>query len=49
MKYMDNDQFILLVAKHLFILSSLMLFKERYIVDVEWFPDWGLVPMFNGP
>ena len=23
--------------------------QGRYIVDVEWFPDWGLVPMFNGP
>ena len=23
--------------------------QGRYIVDVEWYPDWGLVPFFNGP
>ena len=23
--------------------------QGRYLVDVEWFPDWGLVPLLNGP
>ena len=23
--------------------------QGRYIVDVEWFPDWGLAPLLTGP
>jgi len=23
--------------------------QDRYIVDVEWFPDWGLAPLLTGP
>jgi hypothetical protein len=22
--------------------------QDRYMVDVEWFPDWGLAPFFTG-
>ena len=23
--------------------------QDRYLVDVEWFPNWGLAPLLTGP
>jgi len=51
-EYMDNGSPIhyqLLDGKTPIYIEFTDVIQGRYIVDVEWFPDWGLVPMFNGP
>ena len=50
--YMDNGlpiYYQLLDGKTPIYIEFTDVIQGRYIVDVEWFPDWGLVPMFNGP
>ena len=51
-EYMDNGlpkHYELLDGKTPIYIEFTDVIQGRYIVDVEWFPDWGLVPMFNGP
>jgi hypothetical protein len=51
-EYMDNGlpiHYQLLDGKTPIYIEFTDVIQGRYIVDVEWFPDWGLVPMFNGP
>ena len=51
-EYMDNGlpkHYELLDGKKPIYIEFTDVIQGRYIVDVEWFPDWGLVPMFNGP
>jgi len=51
-EYMDNGlpiYYQLLDGKTPIYIEFTDVIQGRYIVDVEWFPDWGLVPMFNGP
>ena len=51
-EYMDNGlpiHYQLLDGKMPIHIEFTDVIQGRYIVDVEWFPDWGLVPMFNGP
>ena len=51
-EYMDNGlpiYYQLLDGKTPIYIEFTDVIQERYIVDVEWFPNWGLVPMFNGP
>jgi len=51
-EFMDNDlpiHYQLLDGKTPIYIEFTDVIQGRYIVDVEWFPDWGLVPMFNGP
>jgi len=51
-EYMDNGLSIyyqLLDGKTPIYIEFTDVIQGRYIVDVEWFPNWGLVPMFNGP
>ena len=50
--YMDNGlpkYYELLNGKTPIYIEFTDVIQGRYIVDVEWFPNWGLVPMFNGP
>jgi len=50
--YMDNGlpkHYELLDGKTPIYIEFTDVIQGRYIVDVEWFPNWGLVPMFNGP
>ena len=50
--YMDNGlpkHYELLDGKTPVYIEFTDVIQGRYMVDVEWFPDWGLVPMFNGP
>ena len=50
-EYMDNGlpiYYQLLDGKTPIYIEFTDVIQGRYIVDVEWFPDWGLVPMFNG-
>jgi hypothetical protein len=50
--YMDNGlpkHYELLDGKTPVYIEFTDVIQGRYIVDVEWYPDWGLVPMFNGP
>jgi len=50
-EYMDNGlpkHYQLLDGKTPVYIEFTDVIQGRYIVDVEWFPDWGLVPMFNG-
>jgi len=50
--YMDNGlpiYYQLLDGKTPIYIEFTDVIQGRYIVDVEWFPNWGLVPMFNGP
>ena len=50
--YMDNGlpkYYELLDGKTPIYIEFTDVIQGRYIVDVEWFPNWGLVPMFNGP
>ena len=51
-EYMDNGlpiYYQLLDGKTPIYIEFTDVIQGRYIVDVEWFPNWGLVPMFNGP
>ena len=51
-EYVDNGlpkHYELLDGKTPIYIEFTDVIQGRYIVDVEWFPDWGLVPMFNGP
>ena len=51
-EYMDNGlpkHYELLDGKTPIYIEFTDVIQGRYIVDVEWFPNWGLVPMFNGP
>ena len=51
-EYMDNGlpiYYQLLDGKTPIYIEFTDVIQGRYIVDVEWFPDWGLAPMFNGP
>ena len=51
-EYMDNGlpiYYQLLDGKTPIYIEFTDVIQGHYIVDVEWFPDWGLVPMFNGP
>jgi hypothetical protein len=51
-EYMDNGlpkHYELLDGKTPVYIEFTDVIQGRYIVDVEWYPDWGLVPMFNGP
>ena len=51
-EYMDNGlpiYYQLLDGKTRIYIEFTDVIQGRYIVDVEWFPNWGLVPMFNGP
>ena len=51
-EYMDNGlpkHYELLDGKTPVYIEFTDVIQGRYIVDVEWHPDWGLVPMFNGP
>ena len=51
-EYMDNGlpkHYELLNGKTPVYIEFTDVIQGRYIVDVEWYPDWGLVPMFNGP
>jgi hypothetical protein len=51
-EYMDNGlpiYYQLLDGKTPIFIEFTDVIQGRYIVDVEWFPNWGLVPMFNGP
>jgi len=50
--YMDNGlpkHYELMDGKTPIYIEFTDVIQGRYIVDVEWFPNWGLVPMFNGP
>ena len=50
--YMDNGlpkHYELMDGKTPVYIEFTDVIQGRYIVDVEWYPDWGLVPMFNGP
>ena len=50
--YMDNGlpkHYELLDGKTPIYIEFTDVIQGRYMVDVEWFPNWGLVPMFNGP
>ena len=50
--YMDNGlpkYYELLNGKTPIYIEFTDVIQGRYMVDVEWFPNWGLVPMFNGP
>ncbi|MDC0470647.1 hypothetical protein OAO13_04615 [Candidatus Pseudothioglobus singularis] len=51
-EYMDNGlpiYYQLLDGKTPIYIEFTDVIQGRYIVDVEWFPNWGLLPMFNGP
>ena len=51
-EYMDNGlpiYYQLLDGKTPIYIEFTDVIQGRYIVDVEWFPNWGLAPMFNGP
>ena len=51
-EYMDNGlpkHYELLDGKTPVYIEFTDVIQGRYIVDVEWYPDWGLVPFFNGP
>ena len=51
-EYMDNGlpkHYELLDGKTPIYIEFTDVIQGRYIVDVEWFPNGGLVPMFNGP
>jgi len=51
-EYMDNGlpiYYQLLDGKTSIYIEFTDVIQGRYLVDVEWFPDWGLAPMFNGP
>ena len=51
-EYIDNGlpiYYQLLDGKTPIYIEFTDVIQGRYIVDVEWFPNWGLVPMFNGP
>jgi len=51
-EYVDNGlpkHYELLDGKTPIYIEFTDVIQGRYIVDVEWFPDCGLVPMFNGP
>ena len=51
-EYMDNGlpiYYQLLDGKTPIYIEFTDVIQGRYTVDVEWFPNWGLVPMFNGP
>ena len=50
-EYMDNGlpiHFKYLNGKTPIYIEFTDVIQDRYLVDVEWYPDWGLVPMFNG-
>ena len=50
-EYMDNGlpkYYELMDGKTPVSIEFTDVIEGRYIVDVEWFPNWGLVPMFNG-
>ena len=51
-EYMDNGlpiYYQLLDGKTRIYIEFTDVIQGRYIVDVEWFPNWGSAPMFNGP
>ena len=50
--YMDNGlpkHYELLDGKTPVYIEFTDVIQGRYIVDVEWFPDWGLAPLLTGP
>ena len=50
-EYMDNGLPIyygLMDGKTAVNIEFTDVIQDRYMVDVEWFPDWGLVPFFTG-
>ena len=50
-EYMDNGLPIyygLMDGKTPVYIEFTDVIQDRYMVDVEWFPDWGLVPFFTG-
>jgi hypothetical protein len=51
-EYMDNglpNHYQLLDGKTPIYIEFTDVIQDQYMVDVEWFPNWGIVPMFNGP
>ena len=51
-KYSDNGlpkYYELMDGKTPIYIEFTDVIQSRYIVDVEWFPDWGLAPLLTGP
>ena len=51
-KYSDNglpEFYELLDGKTPVYIEFTDVIQSRFIVDVEWFPDWGLAPLLTGP
>ena len=51
-KYSDNglpEFYELLDGKTPVYIEFTDIIQGRFIVDVEWFPDWGLAPLLTGP
>ena len=50
-EYMDNGlpiHYGLMDGKTPVYIEFTDVIQDRYMVDVEWFPDWGLAPFFTG-
>ena len=51
-EYMDNGlpiEFKSMNGKTPIYIEFTDVIQDRYLVDVEWFPDWGLAPLLTGP
>ena len=51
-EYMDNGlpiEFKSMNGKTPIYIEFTDVIQDRYLVDVEWFPNWGLAPLVTGP
>ena len=51
-EYMDNGlpiHFKSMSGKTPIYIQFTDVIQDRYLVDVEWFPNWGLAPLLTGP